>query len=554
MKRRTTEQFLIEARIVHGDKYDYSKFEYIRSHDKGLFICPTHGEFRQIVKDHLAGRGCWACSGSKKYSKDDWITSARKIHGDKFDYSKVEYKNSQSKVTIVCPEHGDFEQLPASHMYGIGCSACAGLKKYTTESFIEKVIQVHGNKYDYSQVNIDGIKNNVIIICPEHGEFIQQAHSHMRGSVCPACVGRKKYSFEEWLSKARSKHGDKYDYSKVDFLDINSKISIICPEHGEIKQTLKQHINTSGCGYCGGRQKYSLEEWLSKARSIHGDKYDYSKVSYLDMNSTINIICPEHGEIKQTPKQHIITSGCGYCGGTKKHTKEIWVKKAIKIHGDKYDYTKSVYINSQSPITITCPEHGDFQQLAVTHTQGHDCPKCKDTTMDTQVFIEKSLLAHGNKYDYSLVEYINRVTKVTIICPEHGVFDQIPHGHYGNESGCPDCQEYGFNPKSPGYLYYFKIKDKNLYKIGITNKGVKSRYYKRDRDLIEKVYVEKYYDRGADAYKIEQSILKQFAEFLYEGEDILYCGGNTELFKKDVIGCSTDTNAFSVWESKFLKN
>lgn len=129
----------------------------------------------------------------------------------------------------------------------------------------------------------------------------------------------------------------------------------------------------------------------------------------------------------------------------KKHTTESFIGKAKKIHGDRYDYSKTEYVDYNTPLTIICPEHGEFYQKPNSHLQGCGCKKCnyqlinKDRKLTTEEFIKRARDIHGNKYDYSKVEYINNKTKVCIICHEHGEFWQTPGNHI-NGAGCPDCQ------------------------------------------------------------------------------------------------------------------
>ena len=186
-KKKTKEQFIEEAYKVHGNKYDYSKVEYINSKTKVCIICPIHGEFLKTPNKHLLGQGCPFCSGKKKKTKEEFIKEARKVHGDKYDYSKVEYINSDTKIIITCHIHGDFEQVPYSHLQGKGCKYCNGGISDTKESFIEKARLIHGNKYDYSKVEYINSKTKVCIICPIHGEILQTPNEHLQGYGCLYC-------------------------------------------------------------------------------------------------------------------------------------------------------------------------------------------------------------------------------------------------------------------------------------------------------------------------------------------------------------------------------
>jgi len=133
MRRLTPFEFIKEAKVVHGDRYDYSKIKYVYSTEKVTIICKIHGEFEQKPYSHLKEHGCPSCGGTKKISTSEFIEKAKIIHGDKYKYDKVKYINNHTKVTITCPLHGDFTQTPDSHLQKSGCIACSGLKKSTTE-------------------------------------------------------------------------------------------------------------------------------------------------------------------------------------------------------------------------------------------------------------------------------------------------------------------------------------------------------------------------------------------------------------------------------------
>ena len=249
----------------------------------------------------------------RKLTQEEFIKRAREVHGDKYDYSKVEYVNANSKVCIICSEHGEFWQKPASHLLGCGCIECAGKKKYTKKIFIEKAKKVHGDKYDYSKVEYANNKTKVCIICPEHGEFWQKPESHIvqkRG--CPYCGGTAKLTTQDCIKRAKEKHFNKYDYSKFIYNGYDVKSCIICPEHGEFWQTPHVHLLGCGCPKCRGLYQ-TTEDFIEKARKVHGDKYDYSKVEYVNYETKVCIICPEHGEFWQTPHGHLLGCGCPYC-------------------------------------------------------------------------------------------------------------------------------------------------------------------------------------------------------------------------------------------------
>ena len=226
-----TEKFIQRAIKVHGDKYDYSLVDYIRSDNKIKIICKEHGIFEQIPNDHITGHGCKQCAIKKCSSQNssntlEFIEETIKLHGDRYDYSLVEYTNSQNKVKIICKEHGIFEQIPARHLSKSGCPTCNGNKKMDTETFIKKSFSIHGDKYDYTLVEYTNCINKVGIICKEHGVFYQSPHKHLLKQGCPTCstklIGnRLRSNNDEFIIKAIGLHGNRYDENIEDVLNLH---------------------------------------------------------------------------------------------------------------------------------------------------------------------------------------------------------------------------------------------------------------------------------------------------------------------------------------------
>lgn len=187
-------------------------------------------------------------------------------------------------------------------------------------------------------------------------------------------------------------------------------------------------------------RKLTTNEFIEKAKKIHGDKYDYVKTEYINKRSLVRIMCPKHGEFSQNGGSHIRGSGCPKCSPKHNKTTVEFIAEAKIIHKNKYIYTNSNYKTALDQISIICPEHGEFYQEANTHLRGFGCSKCAGVYMDQESFIERSKQVHGNKYDYTKVIYINSITKVCIICPKHGEFWQSPNKHTQSH-GCPRCNE-----------------------------------------------------------------------------------------------------------------
>ena len=336
-KKLTTKEFILKAQLVHGDKYDYSLVDYKCNKLKVIFICKSHGKFLQTPSNYLSGNGCPKCVGLNK-TTEEFINEVKLIHGDKYDYSNVKYDKSDNKVIIVCKVHGEFTQIPTDHLSGRGCSKCVGLNK-TTEEFINEAKLVHGDKFDYSEVKYNNSTDSIKIICKTHGEFLQTSSTHLSGRGCPKCAGMNKTT-EEFVNQAKLIHGDKYDYSMVNYIRADKKMIIICKSHGLFEQTANNHLANHGCPRCVKLTR-SAEEFTNKAKLVHGDKYDYSLVNYVKSNISVYIICNKHGKFKQTPKSHLFGYGCALCGKKLKTTENNKTKKQNQQTKNKHSKSQT---------------------------------------------------------------------------------------------------------------------------------------------------------------------------------------------------------------------
>ena len=277
----------------------------------------------------------------KRLSQQEVIERFREIHSDKYDYSQVEYIGNREKVLIKCPEHGEFWQSPKLHLLGSGCPDCGKLsvsdKNSKSQSqIIQEFIKVHGDKYDYSKVEYVGAHDKVCIICSKHGEFWQAPNEHKKGKGCERCSyelrGQAKSTpFKDFLSKAKQIHGDRYDYSKASYINGKVKIAIVCPEHGEFLQYPSMHNIGHGCPRCANNILLTKGQAIDRFRGVHGTTYDYSKVDYQGKDKKITIICNTHGEFEQTAGNHLSGQGCPMC-----------FKSSSKAEKEVYSFIKSL--------------------------------------------------------------------------------------------------------------------------------------------------------------------------------------------------------------------
>ncbi|MCK9369653.1 DUF723 domain-containing protein [Candidatus Dojkabacteria bacterium] len=418
-----------------------------------------------------------------------FLERARAVHGDKYDYSMVEYTAAHSKVSIICPEHGKFIQSPNNHISSkSGCPVCAGNIKSTVENFILKAMEIHKGRYEYSLVEYRNCKTKVCVICPNHGVFNQTPDDHINAKAgCPQCAenlrgSKAKTPTEEFIRQSRIIHKDKFDYSLVEYKNTHTKVKIICPTHGIFEQVPMDHLKGNGCKLCSGKGvAYKQEDILTKIKQIHADKgtpnYDYSLVKYKNINTKIKIICKEHGEFYITPKSILLQhAGCRQCGlnisgFNKRNTLDDFITRSNIIHNNKYTYANSVYMRGDEKVSITCPIHGEFQQRPCNHIVGQGCPTCAR---------EK---AKGGKGGYT-------------------------HEYFKNN---PDQQDI------PGILYAMNITKgkEHFIKIGITAKSV---YHRYSRTEYRGMDIKLLYQEPMPIYEAfcaEQELLRELEDYKF---------------------------------------
>lgn len=253
-------------------EYDYSKVIYTKSTEPITVVCPRHGEF--ITKPGMFLRSTYGCpkcaqvslAKQRTITPEDFIKRCKEVWGNKFTYEKTKYVNSDTKVVITCPIHGDFEIRPADFIRKHGCPKCKGNKTSilnkklhgdTLEDFINKAKLLYDNLFDYSKVIY---VNSRIKVCIHSNllneDFLITPSKFLSGSILKKYLGLPRYessslNLEIFIQRAKLLHGDKYDYSKVEFKNVKEKVCIICPEHGEFWKTPTDHLwNREGCPKC----------------------------------------------------------------------------------------------------------------------------------------------------------------------------------------------------------------------------------------------------------------------------------------------------------------
>ena len=346
-------------------------------------------------------------------------------------------------------------------------------KKLTHEQFLDRCRNAHGDKYDYSKSIYEGNDKNILIICHDHGKFLQTPNTHFQGHGCPACSGKKRVTKEDFFKKIKKVHGSKYDYSNSVFTKRLKKIQIQCSIHGLFSQSPKSHMKGQGCPKCGdikgsSKNRKTTKKFIEDSKKIHGNKYDYSKTIYRENSKTpVLIFCRKHKQFSQTPADHLKGAGCPHCweerrGSFTLKSEDQFIKDAEKTHGKRYDYSQAGYINSANKVNIICDIHGMFSQNSQGHINGYGCPKCgiskraEKARSSTSEFIKKAKKIHGDIYDYSLADYKSANSDIKIICEDHGIFTQKAYCHLFGQ-GCPKCKASNLEIKTRAVLEKYEL-------------------------------------------------------------------------------------------------
>lgn len=263
----------------------------------------------------------------------------------------------------------------------------------------------------------------------------------------------KTVSKEEFVRLASEKFQNKFDYSKINYINTGGEIEILCPEHGYFRQKPYKHLlSMYGCQECakifrGEKRAHSQEEFLQLCKVKHGELFDYSKAIYSGVFNKVVIICSIHGEFSQSAAAHWRGQGCPQCNPYRKSSTERFICEAKLKHNNKFIYDKVDYKNNATSVLIICPLHGEFDQKPADHIRGiTGCPKCgieqkgisRRSNLDE--FVEKAVKIHQDKYIYDKFVYVSAIAKSIIICKTHGEFLQSANTHLGG-AGCKGCMK-----------------------------------------------------------------------------------------------------------------
>ena len=333
------------------------------------------------------------------------------------------------------------------------------MKKLTTKEFIKRAKNIHGDKYSYKKSLYQNSKKKLIITCKVdgHGDFEQTPGGHLiNKSGCPKCKGGIKSNKEEFINKAMAFHGNLYDYSKVVYKNSSTNVKIKCKKHGFFEQSPNKHLS-HGCKKCGhelgiSKITHSGNQFVEKARNVHGNLYDYSRVKYVRSRSRVIIICPKHGEFLQTPDMHISGNGCPYCAGKKvgplNNVEFLYPKVAAEWHPTKNVILPSeISPGSRKKIWFVCNKGHEYQTNLVHRTKPNPtgCPYCSGNKISDENnlnarFPKIAKEWHPKKNKLKAIEVMpGSPKKYWWLCPKGHEYKASPDKRTGSGTSCPFC-------------------------------------------------------------------------------------------------------------------
>ena len=364
-----------------------------------------------------------------------FVAELKELFKDKpYTFEKVNYSGSHKYVTVTCKIHGDFSAMATNLQQGKGCRSCgiestARAKRKDTDYFIKLSREVHGDRYDYSLVDYNGNNTKVKILCKHHGIFEQVPLSHYAGSGCVNCVKRDVKTFEDvlnYIPKDRLNIWSiisKHNHENVKLAD---KVTVKCLIHNNIfTSTFHYLTNRKTCceitryEVASDTQRTSEEEYLRIFKDIHGDKYEYSSFGLVNKKTKIEIKCREHGYFYQTIAKHIERKqGCPECGQIKSGLSKSnnWLLKLNdlvldEIKGEGYSLVTTEFVkNSKDKIILNCNEHGNFGKSIGNLLQGQRCPECnKYEGWGKSTYIKHSKLNYNGLSNLYLIKCSNKI-------------------------------------------------------------------------------------------------------------------------------------------------
>lgn len=332
----------------------------------------------------------------QKSSLSEFVQKFNERHTEKeYGFENSIYVNSHTKMDVTCKKHGIFSIRPVDLLNGYGCPHCGGTRKSSTEEFVTKAKYVHNNFFSYERCNYVDSQSKVIVTCPIHGDFEVKANNHLNGANCKKCSKEKithkitklkkvnkstrKLSTSDFIERCVEKYGDKYSYENTIYVRNNEKVIITCKEHGDFYISPNHFLSGRGCPICGGNRKKNTESFIKELRKVQPlSDYDFSKAKYVNIHTPLTLICNKCGcEFNNQPSNLLkYKQGCPRCKESKleKEVRYILEKNGIKYEQYKrFDFLNRLSLDFYLPelkIAIECQGVQHFEP--VEHFGGNE--------------------------------------------------------------------------------------------------------------------------------------------------------------------------------------
>lgn len=484
-KQMTQAEFEAQFEDKFGKGYDFSQSQYIGARSHIEILCSQHGAFQTTPYLLFAERTKIACPTCRKINREaervekarvEFLEKAKATYKEQYSYDYVVYVNSRSKVTISCKDHGQFQQTPGKFLAGVACPLCGLERRHSSrrlkkEDLLNRLQRLHGKTLQFQIQTYENTRQKIAVSCSLHGEFHATVANLLTGRGCPKCSRvssskKRTLSTKEWIKKAFSVHGSKYDYSKTIYRGSSQKLSIVCKEHGPFEIRASNHISKKqGCLKCvrpnasqsltRRKPRVSAETFLTRFRSAHPtSNLEIDISTYVSMNTDVEETCKLHGNFKARAANLARGSGCPICassstGQKRKLPISTFVERCSQLYSNEYEYDYVDYTNLNDRILVECPQHGTWSIIAANHLSGKSgCPACQkvkqaerlqnNSRLSKEEFFNRCKQAHGGKYDYSRATFEGVMQSISIVCDKHGEFKQRAGAHM-NGKGCPEC-------------------------------------------------------------------------------------------------------------------
>lgn len=335
----------------------------------------------------------------------DWVHRARELWGEVYDYSKVDYRGARTPVQVICPTHGSWFPLPMNHVRATaprGCPGCRGGSAKPFAAFVKEARAAHATHYFYDENTYLASTISIRIVCPEHGEFWQIPHVHLRGSGCSRCAKRRvseatrANSYREVAARISSLSQGSVAVVEGTFEGVNRKAKFICKVHGQYERSVNTALHsTHPCVRCGpGKRTVRPTTEVIDQLLTRWPQYEVKPFEHSGRSTRVTLACPRHGDFHMLIGSIYRSPGCPRCATarsqagrnaglkaasqlTLERRRETWIRKAREVHGDEYDYSNVQYSTARIPVRIQCRRHGFFWQPPSTHLQS-GCRVCAD--------------------------------------------------------------------------------------------------------------------------------------------------------------------------------